>query len=142
MAKTKTHDFISLILLPVIMIFTYQIINNYIITGIIVISYLFSSFMFNGDLDMHSKPYNRWYFLKMIWIPYQLIFKHRSIFTHGILIGTIIRLIYLGTLPSIYLLIENKFIYVICSLDPNIALPIFIGLELGSMVHTILDKIS
>ncbi|MDZ7785998.1 MAG: DUF2227 family putative metal-binding protein [Candidatus Saccharibacteria bacterium] len=27
----------------------------------------------------------------MIWIPYQLIFEHRSVFTHGIIIGTVVR---------------------------------------------------
>lgn len=133
MPDGKTHDKITLVTtIPIVMIFffiSHDIINS-IIGGI---SYIFASIMFNGDLDTNSKPYNRWWIFKMIWIPYQLMFKHRSIFTHGIIIGTVVRLIYLSPI----LIPLYKLVYI-----PNdILIVILIGLEFGNTMHTIPDKI-
>lgn len=137
----KTHDKITFTLLPIIGIITYLILNDFIETLIIIILYLFSSLMFNGDLDTNSKPYNRWFILKMIWIPYQLMFKHRSIFTHGIIIGTIIRVIYIGIIPLIYYFLYSDFNFNVENIKISYIIMIFIGLELGSTIHTISDKI-
>jgi len=97
--------------------------------------------MFNGDLDTNSKPYNRWWVFKMIWIPYQLMFNHRSIFTHGIIIGTIIRLIYIGILPFLFFYFYKN-LNILTELIPIRYLIIsFMGLELGNTIHTLSDKI-
>lgn len=142
MPNGKTHDIITFIILPVICIGTY-LHSNIIITLIISSSYLFSSLMFNGDLDTNSRPYNRWWIFKMIWIPYQIIFYHRSVFTHGIIIGTLIRIIYVMIIPVI--IIYFSFGYEIISNFINTyhweLIYILIGLEAGSSVHTISDTI-
>lgn len=147
MPNGKTHDKITILTTPIIagggfLLYKHQCPENLkfvlIATLIIIGAYLFASFMFNGDLDTNSKPYNRWWLFKMIWIPYQLMFNHRSIWSHGIIIGTVVRLAYLS--PIFYLVykilnlsIQNiNLIYVI---------PILIGLELGNSVHTISDKL-
>ena len=96
--------------------------------------------MFNGDLDTVSKPYNRWWLFKMIWIPYQLMFTHRSIWTHGIIIGTVIRLIYICIIPLFIIYLHHD-LNIIFTLNKEILIPILIGLELGSAIHTIADKI-
>lgn len=140
MPNGKTHDIISITLSPVVAGVSYWITKDVKITGILLGLYLFSSFMFNGDLDTNSRPYNRWWLLKMIWIPYQLMFNHRSIFTHGLIIGTIVRLIYIGIIPFILIYLKGN-IQMIQSIDLNIILLTFIGLELGSAVHTISDNI-
>ena len=140
MPNCKTHDIITAATTPVVAYVSYKSTNNYEICAIITISYLFASLMFNGDLDIKSRPYNRWLFLKFIWIPYQTIFNHRSIFTHGLIIGTIIRLLYIGIIPLLFILIKGNF-NIITQIPLNVLIMIFIGLELGSAVHTISDKI-
>jgi uncharacterized metal-binding protein len=144
MPNGKTHDKVTLIILPIIIIASIYFLNNIGNFLILVLSYLFSSFMFNGDLDMNSKPYNRWFILKMIWIPYQLLFNHRSIFTHGIIIGTLVRLIYLSMfiIPILYIsknLVLIKTFYNYAGIYKLVL--VCIGLELGSAIHTIADKI-
>lgn len=138
MPNGKTHDKITIITIPIVVGITYIITKNILITGTVLTAYLFSSFMFNGDLDINSKPYNRWFLFKMIWIPYQLMFKHRSIWTHGILIGTVIRLIYILLIPVLFLLIKGSGFPVI---NWEIIIPILIGLELGNINHSGSDKI-
>lgn len=140
MPNGKTHDKISFIITPIIVIMSYYFTTNIKSIIILTSAYLFASLMFNGDLDTNSKPYNRWFVFKIIWIPYQLMFNHRSIFTHGLIIGTIIRLIYLGIIPCIILYIKGNF-EIIRTIDLDIFILVFIGLELGSAIHTISDKL-
>lgn len=140
MPNGKTHDTITVITAPVVAFVGYFITADIKTTLILMFTYLFASFMFNGDLDTNSRPYNRWWIFKMIWIPYQLMFDHRSVFTHGLIIGTIVRLLYLGIIPIIFLLIRGN-IEILTSIHLSMWLLIFVGLELGSVVHTISDKI-
>lgn len=136
MPSGKMHDKISISFLPLFIIG--MIFLDISIKGIILISltYLFSSYMFNGDLDVYSQTYNRWLFLKWIWIPYQKIFPHRSLFSHGFIIGTLIRIIYICFIPAI-LLYSNG--YSFSDLIGDNLIFILIGLELGSALHTICD---
>jgi len=140
MPNGKTHDKITYFTTPVVGMLSYSITADIKTTLILISTYFFASMMFNGDLDMNSRPYNRWFIFKMIWIPYQLIFYHRSFFTHGLIIGTVIRLLYLGIIPFIIIWLKAD-LEVITSIDMNILILIFIGLESGSAVHTISDKI-
>lgn len=158
MPNGKTHDTITKVsILPLFLIGCLALsylsilidINNPIVFLSIIITnilaYMFSSFMFNGDLDTNSNVYNRWWIFKMIWIPYQIMFSHRSIFTHGIIIGTLIRIIYLliWFIP-LYLILPNKTINLIEYLYNNhliYIISIYIGLETGNIIHTLSDKI-
>jgi len=126
--------------MPVVAGISYYLIKDIKTAGIILGFYLFASLMFNGDLDTNSRPYNRWWLLKMIWIPYQLMFNHRSIFTHGLIIGTIIRIIYICLIPIIIIYFKGD-IETVKNLDTSLLLLVFIGLESGAAVHTIADKI-
>ena len=141
MPDGKTHDKITIYVAPIVVVLTYVIGKDMITTAIVLGGYCFSSLMFNGDLDCHSRPFNRWWLLKMFWIPYQMMFKHRSIFTHGLIIGTVIRLIYLGIIPVTILLLGHDITPVVEWVKSNtdIVFPILIGLELGSAGHTIAD---
>jgi uncharacterized metal-binding protein len=136
MPNGKTHDKITFIIAPIIAVMSYYFTTNIKSTTILISAYFFASLMFNGDLDTNSRPYNRWFIFKMIWIPYQLMFEHRSIFSHGIVIGTVIRVIYVG----IILYIKGNF-DIITSIDLSIYILTFVGLEIGSAIHTISDKI-
>lgn len=140
MPSGKTHDRITLITSPIFFAISLAITENIKLTTVLIISYLFSSFMFNGDLDIISKPYNRWGVFKFIWKPYQKMFKHRSVFTHGIIIGTIIRLIYVGIifLPIVYFFDIIKYLMIV---PTTYYVFVLIGLELGNAMHTTSDKI-
>ncbi|MFT0796017.1 metal-binding protein [Synechococcus sp. H70.1] len=59
-------------------------------------AYLFAGLMFSGDLDTRSRQYRRWLFLRWIWLPYRRWLHHRSFWSHGPLVGTALRLLYLG----------------------------------------------
>lgn len=137
MCTGKKHDLITIVLLPIIMLMAYELTYNFNIVIIFTVSYLFSSFMFNGDLDIISRPYQRWLFLKWIWYPYRKIIPHRSIWSHGIIIGTFIRLIYI--MPILYI------IFKVCNLqilNYNYVIIILLGLEMGNIIHTLSDRLS
>ncbi len=59
-------------------------------------SFVFAGLMFSGDLDLPSDQYRRWGPLRWIWKPYQLLVPHRSVLSHGLLAGPVVRLAYLG----------------------------------------------
>lgn len=50
--------------------------------------------MFGPDLDTLSKQYSRWRFLRPMWLPYRMAFKHRSRWSHGLIFGTFVRVVY------------------------------------------------
>jgi uncharacterized metal-binding protein len=143
MPNGSTHDIITAVATPVVAWTTYHFTHDWKTTSIIVGLFLFSSLMFNGDLDIESRPYNRWWLLKFIWMPYQGIFHHRSIFTHGLVIGTVVRILYLGIIPFTILLIKGSTGVVAHAftnpMTLHMAILIFIGLELGAALHTIAD---
>jgi len=135
MPSGKTHDISSIALLPILLIGLYYLKLETLPIILIIIGYLFSSFMFNGDLDINSRPYNRWLWLRIIWLPYQGFFSHRSIWTHGIIIGTVVRLLYIS---PILIPITTYFNY-IDYITIEQTLFIVLGLELGSSLHSIMD---
>ena len=138
MPDCKTHDIITMITAPIIGVSSYLVTNDIKYTIIITLLFIFASFMFNGDLDIPSRPFNRWWLFKMIWIPYQVMFTHRSIFTHGLIIGTIVRILYLGIIPFSYLLFKGN-LEVLLTIDIKLIISILVGLELGSAIHTVSD---
>jgi uncharacterized metal-binding protein len=114
--------------------------------------FLFSGLIFGPDLDLYSFHYKRWGMLRWMWRPYQQAIKHRSIWSHGPIIGTIGRILYLslwlGLFGLIYLEIshlagvktytEQQLLTIfknsIASNQP-VYLALFCGLELGAMSH-------
>lgn len=47
------------------------------------------------DLDIPSSPYNHWGELRYVWLPYQILVKHRSPLSHWPIVGTVVRVTYL-----------------------------------------------
>jgi uncharacterized metal-binding protein len=103
--------------------------------------------------------YKRWGWFRWIWIPYRSAIRHRSNLSHGLLIGTILRLLYISLiiliLSGMVAAIAYFFGYVNLQsvMDSQKKLPIWnpkhtqallaliIGLELGAMSHSISDWI-
>ncbi len=48
------------------------------------------------DLDTTSHPSRRWGPLGLLWLPYRRLLRHRSLLSHSPLLGTAVRLAYLG----------------------------------------------
>jgi uncharacterized metal-binding protein len=114
--------------------------------------FLFSGLIFGPDLDLYSFHYKRWGIFRGLWKPYQKAIKHRSIWSHGPIVGTVGRILYLGLwlgLVGLFYLGIAQFAGVKTytgqqligivrhSIESNLAvyLATFCGLELGAMSH-------
>tara|TARA_B100001250_G_scaffold260952_1_gene224743 strand:+ start:102 stop:566 length:465 start_codon:yes stop_codon:yes gene_type:complete len=65
------------------------------IGAIASVAFLISGLWLSPDLDTNSLALKRWGPFRIIWWPYKKLFKHRSIFTHGLIIGSLLRIFYL-----------------------------------------------
>ncbi len=152
----STHDRITLWTLPAITLGIGLLTRDAGITLAVSSAYLFSGLMFSGDLDIRSRQYQRWLGLRWIWLPYRRGMRHRSLWSHGPIVGTVLRVIYLGLWISLVTLgilglghglrfwewtpqiwirwLRNQIL-----LHGEILLWIGIGLELGSTNHSLSD---
>ncbi len=118
--------------------------------------FLFSGLMFGPDLDIHSRQFIRWGWLRWIWIPYQKNLRHRSIISHGPIIGTIVRSIYLAVCVGVLGLVWLTVTHLLwgggwhwqrwasdgwreLSRHYPQLIALFAGLELGAMSHSLSD---
>lgn len=157
MPSGQTHDRITLWSLPFVTGITYKQTQSSDLTLIVAGAFLFSGLMFGPDLDLPSIQYKRWGLLRWIWLPYQKLIHHRSVFSHGIIIGTSLRLIYLaswlgvvgifalgvaqlaGVSGSRQLLVQ----VVTASINQYATewIALYLGLELGAISHSLSDWI-
>ncbi|GAB4210774.1 MAG: metal-binding protein [Synechococcales cyanobacterium] len=149
----KTHDRITLWTLPLVTAGAGWV-GGADIALAVGGSYLFAGLMFAGDLDTYSRQYQRWLWVRWLWIPYQKLVRHRSIWSHGLVVGTVVRLLYLGLWgaallgivwavrvgvghgvgPVAWSTLQETLIYHRAPL-----LGILVGLELGSLSHSCSD---
>jgi uncharacterized metal-binding protein len=158
MPSGATHDRITLMSLPLVSGLTLMVSRSTSITLSLAGSFLFSGLMFGPDLDIYSVQFKRWGLLRWIWRPYQKSMHHRSWISHGPIIGTIVRLTYLGSWMAllgailIWLTALNHWPLwpwqVVKNQLQQFALQYFwqgfavlIGLELGALSHTWSDSI-
>ncbi|MFN4195082.1 MAG: metal-binding protein [Thermosynechococcus sp.] len=96
MPSGRTHDRLTWIGMPLVG-FTASALSRDWVWGVVVSSsFGIGGFLLSPDLDTPSLPYYRWGWLRGIWLPYRKAFHHRSFWTHGPLVGTLIRLLYLS----------------------------------------------
>jgi uncharacterized metal-binding protein len=160
MPNGVTHDRITLTCLPIIGGVTLLVTQNPGIALSLSSSFLFSGLMFGPDLDIHSVQFKRWGPLRWIWLPYRKSLQHRSWLSHGPIVGTILRLLYLGC----WIVLFSAVTFSLCTLNHWTSLiwqnalgtvqtvfhSIFerhtweiwaslAGLELGAMSHSVSD---
>ncbi|MFS8884249.1 metal-binding protein [Synechococcus sp. R55.3] len=92
----STHDRITLWTAPGITLAAGVLGNSTTVALAVGSAYLFSGLMFSGDLDTCSRQYQRWLFLRWIWLPYRKWMRHRSFWSHGPIVGTAVRVLYLS----------------------------------------------
>lgn len=153
MASGKQHDRGIAIFTGVVGIATYYVTSNPVVTGIITASHLMGGLFLSPDLDLKSLPYYRWGILKFIWHPYQSAIPHRGNFihrnplSHAPIIGSVLRVLYLGAIAFLFMwlfdsLLKTKLgISTMSFLTKNIMILIlaFIGLEVSAWVHLGMD---
>jgi uncharacterized metal-binding protein len=128
-------------------------------TLLVVGAYLFSGLFLSNDLDTQSRIYKRWGPIRVVWYPYQRLVAHRSILSHGILIGPLLRVLYLYVMVELALLVAYRIAtlagYPMQVVDtgfrlsanllpylvghPQLSVPLLAGLILGGLSHSIID---
>ncbi|HMS39064.1 MAG TPA: metal-binding protein [Pyrinomonadaceae bacterium] len=162
MPSGKTHDAITFLLVAPVFAASYAVTKEIAISTVITATFLFGGLMFGPDLDTKSCQYSRWSICRFLWYPYQKVFSHRSRWSHGLIFGTLLRVIYfMGILTLVSFLIAYIFAtytggdlprlmefaktwqQIGAYINTNIgeyALPsAFIGLWLGAASHTFTD---
>lgn len=94
MPSGKTHDAITFILAAPTFLAAWGLTGNPVLAGLATGMMLFGGLMFGPDLDIHSRQYTRWGVFRFLWWPYRAMFRHRSRWSHGIIFGTLIRVVY------------------------------------------------
>ncbi|MEM9087962.1 MAG: metal-binding protein [Cyanobacteria bacterium P01_F01_bin.53] len=156
MPSGHTHDRITYWCFPIITGLTAWVTRSPSLTVIIALSFLVGGLMLGPDLDIHSVQYNRWGPIRWIWLPYQIALPHRSKYSHGPLIGTLLRVIYLALWIALFVLLITLALNAIWDAQltwqsvsatfHNLLkhhliewFAILIGLEIGAMSHSISD---
>ncbi len=94
MPSGRTHDIITVILAAPTFVAVWVIAGSGALATVVTCAMLFSGFMFGPDLDIQSRQYARWGVFRFLWLPYRVLFRHRSRWSHGIIFGTLIRVVY------------------------------------------------
>jgi uncharacterized metal-binding protein len=157
MPSGRIHDRITLWTLPCLVGLAYSFTRQGELTLLFSGGFLFSGLMFGPDLDIYSRQFQRWGPLRVIWLPYQKLLCHRSFFSHGLIVGTLIRVIYLGTILLLIAIplvaisqlllgfawnwhtVFYTFLTKLKSDYLHEAGALWLGLELGSMSHSLSD---
>lgn len=164
MPNADTHDRITYLCAPVTFVAAQWLGQTLVLSLIATGAMLFAGLMFGPDLDLHSRPYRRWGPLRFIWKPYQVALSHRSILSHGPVLGTLVRLIYflavftfLGsvllyfqqryvhgaqtTWQEQYLLLRDDVLGFWRGADRRYLIAGFAGLAFGAFTHTAADLV-
>ncbi|MEO1131706.1 MAG: metal-binding protein [Cyanobacteria bacterium J06639_1] len=96
MPSGRVHDRVTLWTLPWVTLWAGTAARSTTVALTVGAAYLFSGLMFGGDLDTRSLQYQRWLWLRWLWIPYRRALRHRSVWSHGPVVGTTVRLLYVG----------------------------------------------
>jgi uncharacterized metal-binding protein len=140
MASGKNHDRSILLTTPIIL--AAAITSGHGEVGLIATaSYYISGMYLSPDLDLISRPYKRWGFLRWLWLPYQrLIPRHRHWLSHGPVIGSIVRLLYLAVLVSpLWVLFPGLYQVQWVGITLPNAAAFLVGVELSALNHLLLD---
>lgn len=164
MPSGKTHDAVTFFLVAPTFAATWKLTESLSLSIIVTIAFVFGGLMFGPDLDTHSKQYTRWSVFRFLWYPYQTFFAHRSRWSHGLIFGTLLRVIYFmgaltllsfvvtyflatysgGTVSSLLEFAQtwrNLGDYVRAHFGEQAFTWAFLGLWLGAASHTLTDMI-
>ncbi len=167
MPSGRRHDSITLWTLPLVAGVTFERSRSSTLTLLVSGGFLLSGLMFGPDLDIYSRQYQRWGWLRWIWLPYRRQMRHRSFWSHGPVVGTVGRILYvlawlglvglvaalggaiasyfLGRLPDWHQMVQywvglgSEWLGRSFQRDAHNWLAGLLGLELGAMSHSLCD---
>jgi uncharacterized metal-binding protein len=162
MPSGRTHDAITLFLAVPALAAGYFVTGRLWMSVVTAATFIFGGLMFGPDLDTISRQYSRWWIFKGLWFPYRTFFKHRSRWSHGLIFGTLLRVVYftgvvaLGGFMAAFLVELISGVRIAGVWDfvetwrrmggafrahtgESIAIAAFIGLWLGAASHTFTD---
>ncbi len=106
MPSGKTHDFITFLIAAPTAAVTYYFTRDWALAAVATVAMLFGGLMFGPDLDIQSRQYTRWGPLRFLWWPYKVALRHRSRWSHSIMLGTLIRVIYFLIVITLVLVVS------------------------------------
>ena len=164
MPSGRTHDAITVLIAAPTLAAAWGVTGSMTLAILATCATLFGGFMFGPDLDIQSRQYTRWGVFRFIWWPYKKMFRHRSRWSHGIIFGTVIRVVYFAfvlaliTAAGVYLrallvaggalpdwievlraLRVTEAVIAARGFDMNAAWAILAGLWWGAASHTLTD---
>jgi uncharacterized metal-binding protein len=162
MPSGRTHDAVTMLLTFPLFCLGYWYTSSLITSAIFTAACIFGGVMFGPDLDTRSKQYSRWGFFRIIWLPYRVVFSHRSRLSHGIILSTFIRVLYFsgflllliglgvylravlfsGLWPSadeFFTAFTSLNSYISSHLAKHVWQAAFAGLWVGAAIHTFTD---
>ncbi|HLK55498.1 MAG TPA: metal-binding protein [Chthonomonadaceae bacterium] len=103
MPGARTHDLITVVTAAGanVAYFTLTPHADPTLAALFTVPYLFAGYACAGDLDLDSKEYRRWGPLRFLWWPYRVIVPHRSWVSHGLILGGVIRVLYLAVICTL-----------------------------------------
>lgn len=137
MPSGRTHSIVNACLIPL-----WAVPLGFILGWDIAIAsaagMLLGDLLLSPDLDHHvgSQAYKMWGLFRWVWIPYQMALRHRSPFSHCPVIGTALRLVYIGIVPCLAVICLD---IDISWIDWRLAVAALSGLEMSNTLHCILD---
>lgn len=162
MPSGKTHDAITFLLTAPVFGAAWISFASLLTAIVIAVAFLFGGLMFGPDLDTKSIQYSRWGIFRVFWSPYKAFFKHRSRWSHGLIFGTLFRVIYFAGVITIFSFLIAFFLAIYTNGDvpqfatflqswqkmgdlarsgfgANIFYFVFVGLWIGAASHTFAD---
>ncbi len=158
MPSGRTHDAITFLLAVPAFAVAYSVTRDVGSASVVGLAFLFGGLMFGPDLDTVSRQYSRWFIFRFLWYPYRSFFTHRSRFSHGLVFGALIRVVYFmgvvtlvafaiayafgayhgGALPSIF---DYTSVWrpIGDAVGRNFLILSFVGLWVGAASHTFTD---
>jgi uncharacterized metal-binding protein len=140
MASGKNHDRSILLTTPIML--AVAIASDHADVGLIATaSYYLAGMYLSPDLDLVSRPFKRWGLLRVIWLPYQrLIPRHRHWLSHGPVIGSVVRLVYLAAwLTPLWFLFPGLHQVQWVGVTLPFVAAFLVGVELSALNHLLLD---
>src|ERR687884_850824 len=101
MPSGRTHDTITFILAAPTFAIAWGLSGSIALALVAACAMLFGGLMFGPDLDIQSRQYTRWGVFRFLWLPYKVAFRHRSRWSHGIVFGTLIRVVYFAAVVTL-----------------------------------------
>ena len=162
MPTGKTHDAITFLLAVPAFAAGYSTTRSFAAAVVVAAAFVFGGLMFGPDLDTVSRQYSRWMIFRFLWLPYRKFFKHRSRFSHGLIFGALIRVVYFLGIVTV-VVFASAYIYAIYSggklpafgeiarvwqpvgefirthFGEHFLLLVFLGTWLGAASHTFTD---